>query len=98
MTIPLKINYPVLHEAATDGDLHLVKYLHQNGATLTTKDNQGSTPILLAATNGHFRIVKYLHKHAYLGKIDIIANKNGTKSTKEIHRHNHFPISVRMKK
>ena len=100
---PTSLQYPLiyyltLHEAAKDGDLHLVKYLHRNGATLTTKDNQGSTPILLAATNGHFRIVKYLHKHAYLGKIEIIANKNGTKSQKKIHQHNHFPISVRMRK
>ena len=54
-----------------------------------TKNNKGSTPILLAAIKGHFRVVKYLHKHAYLGKIEINANKNGTKSQKEIHRHRH---------
>ena len=52
----------VLHKAASDGDLDLVKYLHQNGANLTAKNNQGSTPILLAAINDHFLVVKYLHK------------------------------------
>ena len=92
------INYRILHEAARDGELHLVKYLHQSGANLTTKNNKGTTPILLAAINGHFRVVKYLHKHGYLGKIDIAANKNGTKSLKEIHLNNHFPISVRIHK
>ena len=69
--------------------------MYQNGADLRTKNNKGSTPILLAALNGHFRVVKYLHKH---GKIEIKPNKNGTKCQKEIHRHrhNHFPIFVRI--
>ena len=88
----------VLHEAARDGDLKLVKYLQKNGVNLITKNNKGTTPILLAAINGHFRVVKYLHKHGYLGKIDITGNKNGSKSLREIHLHNHFPISVRFQK
>ena len=57
----------ILHEAASNGDLHLVKYLHQNGANLTAKNNKGSTPILLAAINGKMRVVNYLHKNAYHG-------------------------------
>ena len=57
----------VLHEAARNGDLHLVIYLHQIGANLTAKNNKGSTPILLAAINGKIGVINYLHKNAYHG-------------------------------
>ena len=57
----------ILHEAASDGDLHLVKYLHHSGANLTAKNNKGSTPILLAAINGKIGVINYLHKNAYHG-------------------------------
>ena len=49
------------HQAARQGDLDLVKYLHKAGADLNEMDNERNTPILLAALNGHYPIVKYLY-------------------------------------
>ena len=37
-------------KAASDGDLDLVKYLHQNGANLTAKNNQGKFFTYVAKT------------------------------------------------
>ena len=44
----------VLHKAASDGDLDLVKYLHQNGANLTAKNNQGKFFTYVAKTCPNF--------------------------------------------
>ena len=53
----------VLHQAAREGNLNLVKHLHQHGANLNAKNTDGDTPILLAALNGYRTIVRYLHAH-----------------------------------
>ena len=52
----------ILHEAAIEGKLELIKYLHKNGAFLNKKDQDGETPMLLAALKGHWNIVYYLHE------------------------------------
>ena len=51
----------VVHQAAMEGKLKLIKYLHQQGIKLNLKDREGQTPILLAALKEHWNIVYYLH-------------------------------------
>ena len=51
----------VVHQAAIEGRLKLIKYLHRQGIKLNLKDRDGQTPILLAALRGHWNIVYYLH-------------------------------------
>ena len=53
----------VLHQAARNGNLNLVKHLHQHGANINAKNTDDETPILLAALNGYRTIVRYLHDH-----------------------------------
>ncbi len=50
----------LLHIAAYNGQLKIVKYLIENGAKVDEKDPDGWTPLPLAAGNGHLEIVKYL--------------------------------------
>ena len=52
----------VVHQAAMEGRLKLIKYLHQQGIKLNLKDREGQTPILLAALKEHWNIVYYLHE------------------------------------
>ena len=51
----------VVHQAAIEGRLKLIKYLHRQGIKLNTTDRDGQTPILLAALKEHWNIVYYLH-------------------------------------
>ena len=51
----------VVHQAAIEGNLKLIKYLHKQGIKLNKKDSHGQTPMLLAALKGHWNIVYYLH-------------------------------------
>ena len=51
----------VVHQAAIEGKLKLIKYLHKQGIKLNLKDNHGQTAMLLAALKGHWNIVYYLH-------------------------------------
>lgn len=54
--------WTVLHFAAVDGNLAVVKFLVEQGANirLLTDGRVGFTPLALAARAGHFEIVKYL--------------------------------------
>ena len=52
----------VLHQAAKEGDLHLVQFLHEHGENMVEKNENSDSPILLAALNGHDSIVEYLIK------------------------------------
>ena len=51
----------VVHQAVIEGNLKLIKYLHEQGIKLNLKDNRGQTPMLLAALKEHWNIVYYLH-------------------------------------
>ena len=71
----------VIHQAAMEGNLELVKYFHKKGFALNKMDSEGETPILLAAIKGHWNIVYYLH------------DKIGYKK-KEIKNYNHAFLRV----
>ena len=42
----------MVHQAAIEGNLKLIKYLHGQGIKLNKKDSHGQTPMLLAALKG----------------------------------------------
>ena len=60
----MKKNYGkyVIHQAAMEGKLKLIKYFHKKGFALNKMDIDGETPILLAAIKGFWNIVYYLHE------------------------------------
>ena len=51
----------VIHQAAMEGNLQLMRYFHKKGFALNKMDSDGETPILLAAIKGFGNIVYYLH-------------------------------------
>ena len=51
----------VIHQAAIEGKLELIKFLHKKGFVLNKMDQNGETPMLLAALKGQWNIVYYLH-------------------------------------
>ena len=55
-------HYCVMCQAAQNGNLALVKYLHHKGANINDKNKYGQTPILLAALNGYRSVVKFLYQ------------------------------------
>ena len=55
--------------ATENGHLDVVKYLHENGADITDRDNEA---VICAAENGRLDVVKYLHEHG----ADITAQDN----------------------
>lgn len=74
-------------EACQNGNLELVKKLHQKGADCSDKIHK---PILKASKNGHLEIVKYLHENgANLSVISfVMASKNGhLEVVKYLHSH-----------
>jgi ankyrin repeat protein len=50
----------VLHVAAENGWLAIVRLLVENGADLTRIDSQGRTPAAVAAASGHPAVARYL--------------------------------------
>ncbi|KAF4546844.1 Ankyrin repeat-containing protein 23 [Elsinoe fawcettii] len=52
----------ILHSAASQGHLHVVRYLSEHiiGANLNIRDHHGWTPLASAADNGQLESVKYL--------------------------------------
>jgi ankyrin repeat protein len=50
----------VLHVAAENGWLDIVRLLVENGADLTRLDEHGRTPAALAAASGHPAVARYL--------------------------------------
>lgn len=50
----------VIVYAAMNGQLDIVKYLHENGADIEKDDNNA---LEMAARNGHLDVVKYLHEN-----------------------------------
>ena len=71
----------VVHQAAMEGELELIKFFHKKGFPLNKMDSDGETPILLAAIKGFWNIVYYLH------------DKIGFKK-KEIKNYNHAFLRV----
>ena len=57
----------VLHQAATKGDLKLVRLLIKHGADLDLKDNFGKTAIHKANESRHINIVKLLADSGAIG-------------------------------
>lgn len=59
-----KFGSNVLNQAAKEGDLHLVQFLHEHGENMIEKSENGENPIIQsifsAALNGHDSIVEYL--------------------------------------
>ena len=49
-----------LHNAASKGQLEVARFLLDNKAQVTAKDNSGSTPLHVAANNGHKAMVELL--------------------------------------
>jgi 26S proteasome non-ATPase regulatory subunit 10 len=50
-----------IHDAAQDGDLAKVQaLLRQNPSLISSKDNNGATPLHMAASGGHKDIVNVL--------------------------------------
>eukprot|EP01060_Flectonema_neradi_P012141 TRINITY_DN19036_c0_g1_i1.p1 TRINITY_DN19036_c0_g1~~TRINITY_DN19036_c0_g1_i1.p1 ORF type:complete len:565 (+),score=109.12 TRINITY_DN19036_c0_g1_i1:41-1735(+) len=49
-----------MFSAATNGEDHIIRQLHSNGASVTIKNGWGTTPIHYAATNGHSSTVELL--------------------------------------
>ncbi|EAQ84384.1 hypothetical protein CHGG_08398 [Chaetomium globosum CBS 148.51] len=52
-----------IHQAAENGHLELVQFLHGRGAYLNSGDAKGVTPLWLASQQGHARIVEFLLEH-----------------------------------
>ena len=51
----------VIHQAATEGKLELIKYFHGKRYPLNKKDMDGETPIFLAAIKGSvITVVEFL--------------------------------------
>ena len=50
-----------MHYAVCSGNLEVVKFLHQNGAKIDTKDSRNRTPIGLAVERGYDYIVEYFN-------------------------------------
>ncbi|XP_067126374.1 uncharacterized protein [Centruroides vittatus] len=61
-----------IHEAARNGDLHVVKLLlKRDSKRMETVDERGWTPIHLASANGHSDVVKFLAlEGAHLAALD----------------------------
>lgn len=55
-----KDNTKSLHSAARHNDSETIKKMIAAGADLNERDNNGSTPLILAAMNGHLEIVELL--------------------------------------
>ena len=49
-----------LHQACSEGQLEIVKYLTGKGLSMTHRDRLGRTPCLLAAEKGHGEVVNFL--------------------------------------
>lgn len=65
------LNYALVN-AATSGELNIVKYLQKKGANLMHKDTLGRSVIFLAASCGHLNVVKYLQSQG----MDILEKSN----------------------
>lgn len=50
----------MLHNAASEKRLSIVRYLVENGAKVNDRDNEGNTPLHKAASKGNLGNVKYL--------------------------------------
>ena len=59
---PLCIGGTAVMESARMGHGDIVQYLHQAGADINIRDNDGRTALMWAAYKGHGDIVKYLHQ------------------------------------
>ena len=60
--------WTILMEAATNGNLPIVKILLQHGANPANEDSWGSTAFALAVVNHHYSLASYLLEHG--SKID----------------------------
>ena len=52
-----------MHWAALNGHLNFVKFLHENGASLSPANLVNTTPYMDAAINGHTEILQYVETH-----------------------------------
>ncbi|XP_044736046.1 ankyrin-3-like [Chrysoperla carnea] len=52
-----------LHIAAANGYVNIVGNLLRNGADISIRDTDNSTPLELAVTNGHLQVVKIILQH-----------------------------------
>jgi ankyrin repeat protein len=59
----------VLHVAAENGWLDIVRLLVECGADATYLDSQGRTPAAVAAASGHSTVARYLESVAYTKRI-----------------------------
>lgn len=64
-----------LHLAATEGQLKVIQFLHENGCDLSVVDRFGFTPLRSAIESGHFECAKFLSEHK--GKIGMDQTKIG---------------------
>lgn len=83
--LPIEKEYFVLHIAlsmrslwnSAPGAAQVVRFLVENGASLTVKDRQGFTPLILAARYGDENILKFMLKYGAMIRDSAI--KNGFK-------------------
>ena len=65
-----------LHNASSQGHIHIVKYLIARGVNIDAQDWNGVTPLIAACTTGQIEIVKLLLK--YKASVDIVPLKAPT--------------------
>jgi len=58
--VDLPNNYSALHQAVGHNDIEMARYFIENGADITAKINDGTTPAGFAAIHMHLGIMKYL--------------------------------------
>ncbi|KAH0815824.1 hypothetical protein GEV33_006966 [Tenebrio molitor] len=65
----------LLHAAARSNNAEMVRALHEAGALLNIRDDQGNTPLMVACSRKNLTVAKYLLKHG--ANVNAVNNING---------------------
>lgn len=53
----------LLHAAARNNNAEIIQALHESGALLNIRDDQGNTPLMVACSRKNLTVAEYLLKH-----------------------------------